>query len=405
MNEEAQPHSDGRAVGRRINLNDFPVSGRLAVLYTAAALDAGYSTHGSWPVAVTALDLDVVRAAFQGQPITWYRRRTGKSKDEVLLACGPLTVWLDLEPPTLDVGVSGPDEATVAGAVLALRTAFPEADPETEHAVWVRFWFYGMHGPALRTRKILVPTWEAIAPNYPAGTVGRVDTLMRWARPAKVGQFVLWHGLPGTGKTYSIRALMWEWRAWCSYHYITDPDNFFGKHADYLMRVLVEEDDGTEDDDDRETTAQLAEVLLTTSNSPRPVPKKAGVRWRLLILEDTGELLSADARERAGQGFSRFLNVVDGLMGQGLRLLLLLTSNEKIERFHPAATRPGRCLAKVEFRKFTRAEASVWLAAHGDRQGTRGEMTLADLYAQVGGGEVAEFPTVGFAPQPVGDRA
>ena len=44
--------------------------------------------------------------------------------------------------------------------------------------------------------------------------------------------------------------------------------------------------------------------------------------WRLLVLEDTGALLSADARERAGQGLSRFLNVVDGLIGQGLRVLV-----------------------------------------------------------------------------------
>ena len=41
--------------------------------------------------------------------------------------------------------------------------------------------------------------------------------------------------------------------------------------------------------------------------------------------EDTGELLSADARERSGQGLSRFLNVVDGLIGQGLRVLVLVT--------------------------------------------------------------------------------
>ena len=39
--------------------------------------------------------------------------------------------------------------------------------------------------------------------------------------------------------------------------------------------------------------------------------------WRRLILEDTGELLSADARMQAGQGLSRFLNVVDGLTARG----------------------------------------------------------------------------------------
>ena len=65
--------------------------------------------------------------------------------------------------------------------------------------------------------------------------------------------------------------------------------------------------------------------------------------WRLLVMEDTGELLSADARERTGQGLSRFLNVVDGLIGQGLRVIVLVTTNEEIKKVHPAVARPGRC--------------------------------------------------------------
>ena len=36
------------------------------------------------------------------------------------------------------------------------------------------------------------------------------------------------------------------------------------------------------------------------------------------MLEDTGELLDPDAKTVIGQGLSRFLNVVDGLIGQGL---------------------------------------------------------------------------------------
>ena len=62
--------------------------------------------------------------------------------------------------------------------------------------------------------------------------------------------------------------------------------------------------------------------------------------WRLLVLEDTGELLSADARDRAGQGLSRFLNVVDGLIGQGLRVLVLVTTNERSESSIPRSPVP-----------------------------------------------------------------
>src|ERR687895_2764782 len=103
--------------------------------------------------------------------------------------------------------------------------------------------------------------------------------------------------------------------------------------------------------------------------------------WRLLVMEDTGELLAADARERTGQGLSRFLNVVDGLIGQGLRVLVLVTTNEEIRKLHPAVARPGRCAANVEFEPLSVAEASAWLERHGvDEQVTR-PTTLASLYA------------------------
>src|SRR4029079_17108538 len=71
--------------------------------------------------------------------------------------------------------------------------------------------------------------------------------------------------------------------------------------------------------------------------------------WRLLVLEDTGELLTPDAKSVIGQGLSRFLNVVDGLLGQGLRVLVLVTTNEEIQTLHPAVARPGRAAANVEF--------------------------------------------------------
>ena len=94
--------------------------------------------------------------------------------------------------------------------------------------------------------------------------------------------------------------------------------------------------------------------------------------WRLLVMEDTGELLSADARERTGQGLSRFLNVVDGLIGQGLRVIVLVTTNEEIKKLHPAVARPGRCAANVMFDALSREEASEWLSAHGVDEESRG---------------------------------
>jgi hypothetical protein len=86
-------------------------------------------------------------------------------------------------------------------------------------------------------------------------------------------------------------------------------------------------------------------------------------RWRLLVLEDTGELLAADAKEQMGRGLSRLRNLVDGIVGQRVRVLVLVTTNEPLRRLHPAVARPGRRAAKAEFEAFTPEEAAAWLGA------------------------------------------
>src|SRR6266542_3240215 len=80
-----------------------------------------------------------------------------------------------------------------------------------------------------------------------------------------------------------------------------------------------------------------------------------------LIMEDADEFLSVDAKQRQGQAMSRLLNMADGLIGQGLNLLLLITTNEPLGRIHHAVSRRGRCLADVEFTELSVAEASEWL--------------------------------------------
>src|ERR671934_2338409 len=112
--------------------------------------------------------------------------------------------------------------------------------------------------------------------------------------------------------------------------------------------------------------------------------------WRLLVLEDTGELLTPDAKSIIGQGLSRFLNVVDGLIGQGLRVLVLVTTNEEIRGLHPAVARPGRCAANIDFVALAPDEARAWLAAHGVEDGAAESRILASLYAQLEGYDPAE---------------
>ena len=69
------------------------------------------------------------------------------------------------------------------------------------------------------------------------------------------------------------------------------------------------------------------------------------------------------------------------MIGQGLRVLVLVTTNEEIKTLHPAVARPGRCAANVRFEPLSREEALSWLGAHGSEAQVTSATTLASLYA------------------------
>jgi hypothetical protein len=268
----------------------------------------------------------------------------------------------------VSVHLASATTAALAAGEAFLRERLPERVATEDQTVPISFWSYGSCGPGETSRSIDVPTWADIRGNYPAGVAGQLERLMRPDyRPDGRGQLILWVGEPGTGKTYSLRALAWQWRTWCSFHYVTDPETFFGR-PDYMLHVILE-DEYDEDNEEK--------------------------RWKLLILEDTGELLAADAKAQTGQGLSRLLNVVDGIIGQGLRVIVLVTTNDDLRQLHPAVSRPGRCLAKIEFAAFTPEEAEEWLARNGvDRDAGAG--TLASLFGAAAGEDESERLPVGF---------
>lgn len=244
----------------------------------------------------------------------------------------------------------------------------PRSEPQST-MVPINFWSYGSSGPAFVRRDVEGLPATDVHGNYSEAAQAELDGLLTktW-RPGTAGQLLLWTGPPGTGKTHAIRALAYEWRDWCDMHYVTDPEKFFGSHSDYMIQVLLRdgEEGLSEDEGDDE---------------PRD---GAGKRWSLLILEDAGEFLQPDAKvETGGAALSRFLNVVDGLIGHGLKILVLVTTNEEVKQLLEAVSRPGRCAADVRFEKFSQDESAAWLSLHGGGDGSTGKKSLAELYAKV----------------------
>ncbi|MBE0430095.1 MAG: AAA family ATPase [Thermoleophilia bacterium] len=263
----------------------------------------------------------------------------------------------------------GVDDDAAIGLLELVRQRIPPSE-QKEDVVEVSFWRRGQHGPQCTKRGITGPAWPEVRGNYVNTTCTALEELLATDfESGPEGKLVLWHGEPGTGKTYALRSWARTCQDTIDINYIVDPDLFFGASADYMLDILTR------------------------------APRK---KLNLFVAEDTGELLATDARQQTGQALSRLLNVCDGLIGQGLRILVLITTNEDLGALHPAIVRPGRCYANITFETFDQAQAREWLRSHGvESMSIPSRSTIAELYAAIENKQIiAQKPKqFGFAGQ------
>lgn len=269
--------------------------------------------------------------------------------------------YQDKSTGTVKVAAVSQELADKLSLILLRRLRRKQVTVGDGRTVSVTFWYQG-RGPESHTRKIPVKPWDEIRQNYARQVQPKLDELMK-LQPADInGRVILMHGAPGTGKTTLLRALGSAWREWCDTAYILDPDQALNSGT-YMMEAMLDEEG---------TGRRFIPRSLRRGNTD-----ESARRWRLIIMEDCGELFTTGARKESGQALSRLLNMADGILGQGCNLMFAMTTNETIGELHEAVMRPGRALANLDIPPLPDDEAAEWLgypvpAGHST--------TLAGLY-------------------------
>jgi len=164
---------------------------------------------------------------------------------------------------------------------------------------------------------------------------------------------VLFHGLPGTGKTYYIRHLL---RKMVSNK----------KVVIYMPPNMVD---------------HLVEPSFMTFLAGEVREWSEDGNFCVLLIEDAEPLLAKRQEGVRIQGVTNLLNMTDGLLNDMLNLQIICTFNVDLKKLDSALLRPGRLLARKEFKALGELDANLLAQRLGIKHHFKKPATLGEIYA------------------------
>ncbi len=166
---------------------------------------------------------------------------------------------------------------------------------------------------------------------------------------------VLFHGEPGTGKTYYIRHLLRKM-----------PAN--NKIVIYMPPNLVD---------------HLVEPSFMTFLSGEIAEHSSDGNFCVLLIEDAEPLLAQRDSGSRIQGITNLLNMTDGLLNDMLNLQIVCTFNVHLKKLDKALLRPGRLIARKEFKAMNALDANRLANQLGIKHHFTSKATLSEVYSML----------------------
>ena len=165
---------------------------------------------------------------------------------------------------------------------------------------------------------------------------------------------VLFHGLPGTGKTFYIRSLIKDLLK-------------LNKYIIYLPPNMVE---------------SLVHPDMMTFISSTVMEQSEDGRSCILLLEDAEPLLASRKHENRSSGITNLLNITDGILNDMLSIQVIATFNTDLANIDDALLRPERLIARKEFKKLKKEDAQLLADKLKINKKIEADSSLAEIYSQ-----------------------